>query len=88
MIRPALVIVFETEIWPNLYNESKRAGAALAIVNGRISDRTWPRYSRAKWLFGPVLSRANVIFAQSETDYLPIPGAWSARREIGAARES
>ncbi|MDQ2777189.1 MAG: tetraacyldisaccharide 4'-kinase [Acidobacteriota bacterium] len=69
VIRPALVIVFETEIWPNLYNESKRTGAALAIVNGRISDRTWPRYSRAGWLFGPVLSRANVIFAQSETDY-------------------
>jgi 3-deoxy-D-manno-octulosonic-acid transferase len=69
VIRPALVIIFETEIWPNLYNESKRAGAALAIVNGRISDRTWPRYSRAKWLFGPVLSRANVIFAQTETDY-------------------
>ena len=38
-LRPALVVVLETEIWPNLYREAKRSGAALAIVNGRISDR-------------------------------------------------
>ena len=54
-IRPALVIVAETEIWPNLYAEAKRSGASLAIVNGRISNRTWPTYDRFRWFFGPVL---------------------------------
>ena len=37
-IRPALVIVLETEIWPNLYSEVRCSGARLAIANGRISS--------------------------------------------------
>lgn len=68
-IQPALLIVFETEIWPNLFAETKRTGAALAIVNGRISDRTWPRYCFLKRFFSPVLQLPNLIFVQSTTDY-------------------
>ncbi|MGH9608275.1 MAG: tetraacyldisaccharide 4'-kinase [Bryobacteraceae bacterium] len=67
-IRPALLIVLETEIWPNLYYETKRSGSALAIVNGRISHRAWPRYQRARWLFGTVLRFPDLIFVQSEAD--------------------
>ena len=66
---PALVIVLETEIWPHLYAEVKRAGAALAVVNARISDRTWPRYRRLKFLFCPVLQLADIIYVQSKVDY-------------------
>jgi 3-deoxy-D-manno-octulosonic-acid transferase len=36
------VIVAETEIWPNLFRETKRTGAALAMVNARISDKAFP----------------------------------------------
>ncbi len=68
-IRPALLIVLETEIWPNLYMETKRAGARVAIVNGRISDRTWPRYRRWKGLFAPVLQLPDAVFVQSSVDY-------------------
>jgi len=46
-LRPAMVLVLETEIWPNLFREAKRAGCALAILNGRISDRTERRYRRS-----------------------------------------
>jgi tetraacyldisaccharide 4'-kinase len=67
-IRPALVIILETEIWPNLYNESRRAGAGLAIVNGRISHRAWPRYRRWCWFFHPVLQLPDIIFPQSAID--------------------
>jgi 3-deoxy-D-manno-octulosonic-acid transferase len=45
-LNPSLVIVAETEIWPNLFREVKRSDAALAIVNARISDRAYPRYQR------------------------------------------
>ena len=48
--------MLETEIWPNLYAESKRFGAALALVNARISTRTWQRYRANRWLFGPMLA--------------------------------
>ena len=43
-IRPAVVVILETEIWPLLYREVKSAGCALVVVNGRISDRAFPRY--------------------------------------------
>jgi 3-deoxy-D-manno-octulosonic-acid transferase len=67
-LRPAAVVVLETEIWPNLYRESKRAGASLIVVNGRISDRALPRYTRWHWFFCHVLSCADMIFAQSAED--------------------
>jgi tetraacyldisaccharide 4'-kinase len=67
-IRPALLIVLETEIWPNLYSEIERSGARLAIVNGRISDRTWKRYRALKFFFEPVLQLPDAIYAQSSTD--------------------
>ena len=44
-LKPALVVVAETEIWPNLFREVHRTGAGLAIVNGRISDRALPQVS-------------------------------------------
>jgi len=68
IIRPALVVILETEIWPNLYAEIKRSGARLAIVNGRISNRTWPRYQAAKHFFAPIVSLPDVVLAQSARD--------------------
>jgi 3-deoxy-D-manno-octulosonic-acid transferase len=68
-LRPAAVVVMETEIWPNLYRETRRAGAALVVINGRISDRTIGRYRRLRWFFGVVLGQADAILAQSERDY-------------------
>jgi 3-deoxy-D-manno-octulosonic-acid transferase len=65
-LRPRAVVVLETEIWPNLWREAKRAGCALVVVNGRISDRAWPRYRRWRRFFGPVLALADVILAQDE----------------------
>jgi 3-deoxy-D-manno-octulosonic-acid transferase len=63
--RPALVIVLETEIWPNLYSEISRCGARLAIVNGRISNRTWPQYQAWRWFFAPILKFPDCIIVQS-----------------------
>ncbi len=67
-VRPAAVVVLETEIWPNLYRESKRAGASLILVNGRISDRALTRYRRWHWFFRHVLASVDTIFAQSAED--------------------
>jgi 3-deoxy-D-manno-octulosonic-acid transferase len=67
-IRPALVIVLETEIWPNLYAEVKRSGARLAIVNGRISTRSWPRYKALRALLAPILRLPDAVYVQSAID--------------------
>ncbi len=63
-IRPAVVVVAETEIWPNLYREAKRAGCGLCVVNGRISDRAMPRYRPLAWFFRQVLRHPDTILAQ------------------------
>ena len=68
-IRPSLVIVLETEIWPNLYSETGRCGARLAIVNGRISNRTWPQYHAWRWFFAPILKLPDCILVQSPVDF-------------------
>ncbi len=67
-IRPAAVVILETEIWPNLYREAKRAGASLLVVNGRISDRALPRYRRWRGGFRHALVWPDAIFAQSAED--------------------
>ena len=67
-LRPSLVVVLETEIWPNLYRETKRSGASLLIVNGRISDRALPRYQRRSWFFRHVLAQPDAILVQTEED--------------------
>jgi 3-deoxy-D-manno-octulosonic-acid transferase len=69
VLRPALVIVLETEIWPNLYSEIRRCGVRLAIVNGRISNRTWPQYQSWRWFFTPVLKLPDCVIVQSATDF-------------------
>ena len=67
-LQPSLVVVLETEIWPNLYREAKRAGASLMLVNGRISDRALPRYQRWQWFFQHALSQPDSILAQTPED--------------------
>ena len=65
-LRPSVVVILETEIWPNLFRESKRLGCGLIIVNGRISDRAFPRYRRFAFLFSLVLGLCDKILAQSD----------------------
>jgi 3-deoxy-D-manno-octulosonic-acid transferase len=67
-IRPSLVVILETEIWPVLYSETKRAGCSLLVVNGRISDRAFPRYRRWRFFFEDALRRPDAILAQSDQD--------------------
>jgi tetraacyldisaccharide 4'-kinase len=67
-IRPAVLVVLETEIWPMLWRETKRAGSGLIVLNGRISDRALPRYRRFRFLFTPILRLPDAIFTQTGAD--------------------
>jgi 3-deoxy-D-manno-octulosonic-acid transferase len=67
-VQPGIVLITETEIWPNYFLESARAGATIAVVNGRISERSMRRYMRARGLFRDALSRATLILTQSRED--------------------
>ena len=85
-IRPSAVVILETEIWPVLYRETKRAGCSLLVVNGRISDRAFPRYHRWRVLFADALRRPDGILAQSDRDaarYLELGAPRHAVQSIG-----
>ncbi len=69
-VRPTVVLITETEIWPNYFLESARIGATIAVVNGRISERSMSRYMRARGLFRDALGRATLIMTQTNEDAL------------------
>jgi 3-deoxy-D-manno-octulosonic-acid transferase len=67
-LQPRLLVLAETEFWPNLLASCFRRGIPVAVVNARISDRSWPRYRRLRWLWRPFLDRLSRVLAQSQTD--------------------
>lgn len=67
-LQPRMLILAETEFWPNLLNHCFRSGIPVAVVNARISDRSWPRYLRLRALWQPFLRRLSRVLAQSEND--------------------
>ncbi|MBV9290007.1 MAG: 3-deoxy-D-manno-octulosonic acid transferase [Hyphomicrobiales bacterium] len=66
--RPDAALIAESELWPNMIVELKRAGLPLAMVNGRISDRSFKRWRSAPRLIGELLSRFDLCLARSEDD--------------------
>lgn len=67
-LRPELVVVAETEFWPNFLRLAKRSGARVAVVNARISDRSWPGYKRLRWWLPTVISNVDLFLAQTCED--------------------
>jgi 3-deoxy-D-manno-octulosonic-acid transferase len=67
-IRPRLLILAETEFWPNLLTGCVRRSIPVAVVNARISDRSWPRYRMLRCLWRSMLGRLSLVLPQSETD--------------------
>ena len=67
-LRPQLLILVETEFWPNLLWLAQAQGIRVAVVNARISDRSFPRYRRFRRLLRSILDTIDVYVAQSEED--------------------
>jgi len=67
-VRPRLLVIMETEIWPNLYHQAAARGIPILIVNARISERSFPTYRRLRRLTGAALRRTSGIGAQSALD--------------------
>lgn len=67
-IRPALIIIMETEIWPNFTREATRRGIPVVLANGRISDRSFSRYLKLDWFFRHALQLFSCLCMQTETD--------------------
>ena len=68
MIKPSMLVIFETEIWPNMIAESKKSGAKLALVNARMSDHSARGYYRWRHFFRPTLEKFDLIGVQTMQD--------------------
>ena len=67
-VNPDIILIAETEIWPNIAIECKNRGVKLCIINGRISDRTYNSYKKLKFFFKPLLNYYSGIYTQSTED--------------------
>jgi 3-deoxy-D-manno-octulosonic-acid transferase len=68
LVRPALLIIFEVEIWPALIRTAARAGVSVALVNGRLSDRSAQGYRRWAWFFQPLFRTFRLLCVQTPED--------------------
>ena len=67
-LRPEMVVIAETEFWPNVMRLAHASGARIAVVNARISDRSWPRYRRFRGLLRRLLANVDLFLAQTQED--------------------
>lgn len=67
-VRPKLFVSVESEFWPNLLREAKRAGARVALVNGRISARSYGRYKRVRRILSAVWECFDLVAVRQEED--------------------
>ncbi|RNC68903.1 MAG: 3-deoxy-D-manno-octulosonic acid transferase [Desulfuromonadales bacterium] len=68
LIAPSLVIIVETELWPGFLGTARRMGIPAVMVNGRISDRSFPRYLKLSRFFSPVLANVTAFCMQTDED--------------------
>ncbi|MFZ0135648.1 MAG: 3-deoxy-D-manno-octulosonic acid transferase [Candidatus Sulfotelmatobacter sp.] len=79
-LRPRMVVIAETEFWPNFLRLAHASGARVAVVNARISDRSFSSYRRFRGFLRRVLANVDLFLAQTPEDA-------SRLRDIGAAPE-
>lgn len=87
-VEPVLVVIVETEIWPNLLRQARRAGIPVVFVNGRMSEKSHRNYHRLIALTGGVIRKFLARVMQDAEAFLMQSGADAARLlELGAPRE-
>ncbi|MFD1333129.1 3-deoxy-D-manno-octulosonic acid transferase, partial [Methylopila musalis] len=66
--RPDLALLAESEIWPNLLRGARTLGAPVVLVNGRMSERSFARWRRARRTIGALLDHFDLCLTQSDRD--------------------
>jgi 3-deoxy-D-manno-octulosonic-acid transferase len=67
-VRPSLVVILETELWPNFFRECRLLGAVTVLANGRISERSFTRYKRIRPFIKRALRDVSLLVMQSDAD--------------------
>jgi 3-deoxy-D-manno-octulosonic-acid transferase len=80
--KPSLVLLMETEIWPRFIHEAKQSGAKVAIVNGRLSERSATRYSKVKGFISRVMFDVDLGLMQTPNDAKRLVGLGIDRERV------
>ncbi len=81
-IRPSLILIMETEIWPNFLRETRAQRIDVLFVNGRISGRSFARYRFIRRLLRPALRGVTAFLMQTQTDAERILYMGAAQRQV------
>ena len=68
LAHPRALLLVEAELWPNHLLDCARRGVVLALINARMSERSYRRYEKFRFLFAPVMAAFNLVTLQSEAD--------------------
>lgn len=84
LIKPEILLIMETEIWPNMIIEASKRKIPVAVINGRISDQAFPRYQWAGMFFKPIVQKINLFCMQTaiDADRITILGADKQRVHV------
>lgn len=66
-VRPSMIVLVELELWPNFIREAYRGKIPLALINGRISEKSFTGYRRIRFLMRSLLAKFDQLAVQSET---------------------
>ncbi len=69
-LRPAALVLMESELWPRMLHECGQGAVPVVVANARMSDRSFARAQRMQWIWGPILRKPALWLAQSEADAL------------------
>lgn len=67
IVNPSKFVAMETELWPELYLQLNNLNVPICILNGRLSDKSFPKYLKHRRLLLPIMDCINSLGAQSET---------------------
>ena len=81
-VRPGLVLLTETELWPLFLDRAAARGIPVALVNGRISERSYPRYALLRRWFARSAERVSLFLMQSDEDARRIEALGAPPRRI------
>ena len=67
-VKPKCLILIETEIWPNLINNCVKQNIPIALLNGRLSEKSLKKYQRFETFFKKIFSQLSLVISQSQKD--------------------
>ena len=68
VFRPSLIVLVETEIWPNMLNQAYHNRVPVIIINARLSQKSFKKYKLLRWFLRKEFSAIKMVCAQSERD--------------------